>query len=299
MNIRACTLPFSCPALSTLVDLRISELPKYITLQVHGGDTEPYDLIPHYLAWETGKMRRVFLCARFSTPTIPNLSAFLRDARTLNVSCDDPVGNTFVITSEHANSATHSIRLTEHYLPRLSGLVYVAKDALRNVHTFKLSDTVIEAFVPVLAVVDTLQHLLIQVLPREVPRSPAPTLDNREDYRPRRFAFDWEPLTTYLPRLRYFMLRLETVTVQVLRPHWDAESPAHAGDLRGLLTECARRLTLFSFGDDVQLEIQGFDEAAVRSVDPNTTLVRFNTSAKVEHLAPSDLPTPTCNPFPF
>ncbi|EJD46633.1 hypothetical protein AURDEDRAFT_151572 [Auricularia subglabra TFB-10046 SS5] len=324
LHVGGCTLPAFCPALSTVIDLRVSDMkrvkdeesfsrlfllfprlqflvlsglesrfekalpagPAPSSLRVLSLDIDSYqsylsyNLMQHYVAWETGKLRYVFLDMHRGSD--PDLEVFFRDAVELTVSSAGRDGSC-VLRSQQPNSATRSIALSGVYLPRISGMVYAAKGVLQNVHTIKISAPAIEPFVPVLAVLENLKHLTVHMLPGELPRqTPA---EGRETLPPRKFAFDWEPLTSYLPRLKYFILHLQSITVQVMRLRYDPDQPANADDLRSMVAEA--ELFLFGWPNEPSLKIQGFsaDVRSAAAVSEIFTLLAQTTMAMLCELA--------------
>ncbi|EJD46656.1 hypothetical protein AURDEDRAFT_164479 [Auricularia subglabra TFB-10046 SS5] len=263
LHIGGCTLPPDCPAISTVVDLRIRDMkrvkdiasfgrlfvlfPRLEQLSLCGLDARfsavlpagpapsslrglilevdsmsflSYDLIQHYIAWETGNLHTVSLSMHYSSGL--NLREFLRDALTLTIGRSNGTDGLCVLTSEHPNSTTRSLRMTANSLPAVSGLVFAVKAVLQDLHSLRISAVALESFIPVLAVLDSLTHLTIQVVAKECPGPIHP-----ENALPRDYALDWKPLITYLPRLEYFVLRLESITVQVMRQRWDPARPAN------------------------------------------------------------------------
>ncbi|EJD39789.1 hypothetical protein AURDEDRAFT_128118, partial [Auricularia subglabra TFB-10046 SS5] len=294
------SLPPVCPALSTLVNLHIRDMkdtkdpasyrmlfvlcPQLESLSLCGLDDHVSRFLPEgpapaslreltlesvgscdlrrpYAAWESGTLRLVALHMRYGPR--PDFARFFRDAQVLSISCAGSNNELCLLTSEHPGEVFHSVRLCENYLPRLAGAVYAAKDVLRGVHTVRISATALDAFLPVLAVLDGLKSITIQVVARQRPR-PFQTEEDSGPLPPSEYTFDWEPLFTFLPRLEHFVLCLETVTVQVLRPWYDPAHPAKADDLRGLLAGLNTHLTLLNVGDGLRVEFQGFSEDAVR-----------------------------------
>lgn len=244
-------------------------------------DSPGYDLMPHYLSWDTGNIRHVSLSQQAGTDI--DLAPLASGTTRLAVRYA-PKERFTSLMFEHPDGVSHSITLSELRIADAAALLIATLPSLAAVHTVIVSHLALHHLTDVLTSLPSVEHLVVHIVPKNataaahIGRYPSP--------------FDWRPLSSLsdvagsIPALRYITLQV-WCGLAIRRSYLKAE---HA---RGLLEQ----LRALIRGRLPPIEIQGFPAEAVASVDLTGLNVRFDVVAPVGELV-LHMPRELYYPFP-
>ncbi|EJD46659.1 hypothetical protein AURDEDRAFT_164482 [Auricularia subglabra TFB-10046 SS5] len=230
----------------------------------------PYDLMPHYVAWDNGNLRYVSIQMEYmSSMDGFDIEPLLPGAKVLFIHHSLENGAKVTLTAERPNGGTHSVRLVGGDWPGIARLVLAAQASLGQLSTVAISHALLEPFAPVFCGLPALSCLTIHC--------EAEGVLGVDDDTPDSHAFDWDSLK----HLTCFSQRIPCLCAVIVQAWCDQCQPrcSKSGeDARGLVAQ----LTSLEGRDRLpEIEIQGFSAHVARSIDANGLRVSFNTVAHV------------------